>query len=86
MVQPVQDRVLIQIKEAEEKTQGGIYLPESASDASVIEGTVKAIGKLEKDSVAVGDKVLVEKHVGTEVTIEGKKHLIVKEEFILAKA
>ena len=86
MIRPLQDRVLIEPKEAETKTAGGLYIPDTAKEKPQ-QGVVIAVGKGKKDEpmeVPVGDAVLYGKYAGTEVTYEGKKYLIVKQSDILA--
>lgn len=89
-VQPLGDRVLLQPLEAEEKTKGGIILPDTAKEKPQ-EGKVVAVGKGKmedgkavKVEVKVGDKVLYAKYSGTEIKVDGEEMLIVKEEDILA--
>ncbi len=90
-VQPLADRVIVKPMEAEEKTKGGIILPDTAKEKP-IEGTIVAIGngKVTDDgktvalTVKVGDKVLYGKYSGTEVTIEGEEYLIMRESDIFA--
>ena len=86
MIKPLADRVLIEPKEAEMKTASGIYIPDSAKEKPQ-QGTVIAVGPGNKDEpmeVKVGDEVLYGKYAGTEVTVEEKKYLIVKQSDILA--
>lgn len=83
-IQPINNRVVVQPKKAEEKTKGGIYIPETAQEKSQ-EGTVIAIPHMEKCPLAVGDKVIYENFAGTEVTQNGETLLIVKIEDIFAK-
>lgn len=90
-VQPLGDRVLIRPLEAEEKTKGGIILPDTAKEkpqegqvVAVGKGKVLENGKTEPLEVKVGDKVLYGKYSGTEIKIDGDDYLIVKEEDILA--
>lgn len=88
---PLADRVIIKPSEAEEKTKGGIILPDTAKEKP-IEGTVIAAGpgkttedgKLVKLGVKVGDKVLYGKYSGTEITVEGEEFLIMRESDIFA--
>ena len=90
-IRPLGDRVLIQRAEAEEKTAGGILLPESAKDKPK-EGRVIAVGdgkandKGERQplNVAVGDRVLFSSYAGTEVKYDGEEYLIMGENDILA--
>lgn len=86
MIRPLADRVLIEPKEAETKTASGIYIPDTAKEKPQ-QGVVLAAGPGKKDEpmeVKVGDNVLYGKYAGTEVTIDGKTYLIVKQSDILA--
>ena len=86
MIKPLADRVLIEPKEAETKTASGIYIPDTAKEKPQ-QGTVIAAGPGKKDEPMedkVGDQVLYGKYSGTEVTVEDKKYLIVKQSDILA--
>ena len=86
MIKPLADRVLIEPKEAGTKTASGIYIPDTAKEKPQ-QGTVLAAGPGKKDEpmeVKVGDQVLYGKYAGTEVTVEDKKYLIVKQSDILA--
>ena len=89
-VQPLGDRVLVKVLEAEEKTKGGIVLPDTAKEkpqaAEVIavgKGKVQD-GKTVPLEVQVGDKILYGKYSGTELTVDGEEYLMLKEEDILA--
>ena len=90
-MKPLADRVIIKPAAAEEKTKGGIILPDTAKEKPVI-GEVVAVGpgKVTDDGkkvaleVKVGDKVLYGKYSGTEVTIEGEEYLIMREADIFA--
>ena len=86
MIKPLADRVLIEPKEAETKTAGGIYIPDTAKEKPQ-QGTVVAAGPGKKDEpmeVKAGDVVIYGKYAGTEVTVDDKKYLIVKQSDILA--
>ena len=86
MIRPLADRVLIEPKEAETKTASGIFIPDTAKEKPQ-QGKVIAVGPGKKDEpmeVKVGDEVLYGKYAGTEVTVEEKKYLIVKQSDILA--
>jgi len=77
---------LIEPKEAETKTAGGLYIPDTAKEKPQ-QGKVIAAGPGKKDEpmeVKVGDEVLYGKYAGTEVTVDDKKYLIVKQSDILA--
>lgn len=89
---PLHDRVLVKRLEAEETTKGGIIIPDTAKEkpqeAEVIavgKGRVGDDGKVVPLEVKKGDKVLIGKFSGTEVTIDGEEHVILREEEILAK-
>lgn len=85
-VKPLADRVLIEPAAAEQKTAGGIIIPDTAKEKPQ-RGTVVAIGPGKKDepvTVKVGDLVLYGKYAGTEITVEGKDYLIMRESDIVA--
>jgi chaperonin GroES len=84
---PLKDRVLIEPKEAEEKTASGIIIPDSAKEKPQ-KGVVVAVGDGKKDepmSVKEGDHVIYGKFAGTEITIDDKDYLIMREDDILLK-
>ncbi len=90
-IQPLADRILIEVLEAKEKTKGGIVLPDTAKEkpqeAKVIavgKGKVNDDGKVVALQLKAGDKVLFGKYSGTEINIDEKEYLILKEEDILA--
>ena len=86
MIKPLADRVVIEPKEAETKTASGLYIPDTAKEKPQ-QGIVAAVGPGKKDEameVKVGDVVLYGKYAGTEVTVDGKKYLIVRQSDILA--
>ncbi|MDR2627949.1 MAG: co-chaperone GroES [Dysgonamonadaceae bacterium] len=85
-IQPLADRVLIQPAAAEEKTVGGIIIPDSAKEKP-LKGEVMAVGNGTKDEPMVlkaGDKVLYGKYAGTEIEIEGVQYLIMRQSDVLA--
>jgi chaperonin GroES len=85
-VKPLADRVLVEPAAAEQKTAGGIIIPDTAKEKPQ-KGTVVAIGNGKKDeplTVKVGDQVLYGKYSGTEINVEGKDYLIMRESDILA--
>ncbi|MGL5234611.1 MAG: co-chaperone GroES [Empedobacter falsenii] len=85
-IKPLADRVVIEPAPAETKTASGIIIPDSAKEKPQ-EGIVVAVGNGKKDepmTVAVGDKVLYGKYSGTELKLEGKDYLIMREADILA--
>jgi chaperonin GroES len=90
-IQPLADRVLVQRLEAENKTAGGIVLPDSAKEKpqkgkiiSVGEGKILDDGKVQKMQVKKGDTVLFTSYAGTEIKIDGKEYLIMSESDIMA--
>jgi chaperonin GroES len=89
-IRPLQDRILVKRVEEEEKTSGGIIIPDTAKEKPM-EGKVVAVGKgkVSEDGkvmpldVKKGDRILFGKYAGTEVRIEGEEHLIMREEDVL---
>jgi chaperonin GroES len=89
-IRPLQDRVIVKRLQEEEKTKGGIIIPDTAKEKP-IEGKVIAVGngKVQEDGkvrpldVKAGDTVLFSKYAGTEIKIDGVEHLIMREEDIL---
>ena len=85
-IKPLADRVLIKPAAAEEKTVGGIIIPDSAKEKP-LRGEVLAVGHGTKDEDMVlkaGDTVLYGKYAGTELEIDGEKYLIMKQSDVLA--
>jgi chaperonin GroES len=85
-IQPLADRVIVESAAAEERTAGGIIIPDTAKEKPQ-RGKVLAVGAGKKDepmTVKVGDVVLYGKYAGTEVTVEGKDLLIMRESDIFA--
>ena len=88
---PLYDRVLVKRVEAETRSTGGLYIPESAKEkpqeAEVIaigQGRITKSGEVRALTVQPGDKVLFAKYSGNEIKIDGAEHLILREEDILA--
>ena len=81
---PLKERILVKPKTGEEKTKGGIYVPETAQEKTN-EGEVIEVGEMEKPPVKKGDRVLFEAFAGTEVKVNGVKHLILNIKDIIAK-
>jgi chaperonin GroES len=89
-IRPLQDRVIVKRIEEQEKTKGGIIIPETAKEKPM-EGKVIAVGKgkvledgkIHPLDVKAGDRVLFGKYAGTEVKIDGEEHLIMREDDIL---
>jgi chaperonin GroES len=85
-IKPLADRVLVEPAAAEEKTASGIIIPDTAKEKPQ-RGSVIAVGNGKKDepvTVKVGDQVLYGKYSGTEISIEGKDYLIMRESDIYA--
>jgi len=90
-VRPLRDRVIVKRLEEEEKTKGGIIIPDTAKEKP-IEGKVIAVGdgKIKKDGTKIpmevkkGNRVLFVKYAGTEIKIDGEEHLMMREDDILA--
>lgn len=86
-IQPLSDRVLIEPTAAEEVTASGIIIPDSAKEKP-LKGTVLAVGNGTKDEEMIlkpGDCVLYGKYAGTEIEVEGKKYLMMRQSDVLAK-
>jgi chaperonin GroES len=89
-IRPLQDRILVKRLDGEEKTVGGIIIPDNAKEKPM-EGKVIAVGNgkllddgsLRKPEVKSGDKILFSKYAGSEVKIDGVEHLILREDDIL---
>ena len=83
-VTPLADRVLIKMEQGEEKTKGGLFIPDTAKEKTQT-GVVDAIGD-DKDAITVkvGDKVMYDKYAGTTVEVDGTEYLIIKAADILA--
>jgi chaperonin GroES len=89
-IRPLQDRIILKRVKEEEKSKGGIIIPDSAKEKPV-EGEVVAVGNgkvledgtVRKLDVKAGDRVLFGKYSGTEVKIDGEEHLILREDDIL---
>lgn len=85
-IKPLADRVLVEPAEAEEKTASGIIIPDTAKEKPQ-KGKVIAVGEGKKDepmTVKVGDPVLYGKYSGTEINVDGKEYLMMRESDILA--
>jgi chaperonin GroES len=90
-IRPLHDRVIVKRIEEEEKTKGGIIIPDTAKEKPS-EGKVVAVGKgkllengkVQPLEVKKGDKILFGKYAGTDVKIEGAEHLIMREDDIIA--
>ncbi|PCJ59039.1 MAG: co-chaperone GroES [Planctomycetota bacterium] len=90
-IKPLEDRLVVKRLDSQEKTAGGIILPDSAQEkpqkgkiVAVGSGKVLDNGKRAKSDVSVGDVVIFSKYGGTEVTLDGEEHLILNESDVLA--
>jgi chaperonin GroES len=90
-VRPLHDRILVKRVDEEQKTKGGIIIPDTAKEkpqegqvVAVGGGRVNEEGKVRPLDVKKGDRVLFNKYSGTEVKLEGEEHLIIREEDVLA--
>ena len=90
-IRPLHDRVIVKRVKEEEKTKGGIIIPDTAKEKP-IEGEVVAVGNgkiledgsVRKLDVKVGDRILIGKYSGTEVKLDGVEHVILTEDDVLA--
>jgi chaperonin GroES len=89
-IRPLQDRVIVKRIAEEEKTKGGIIIPDTAKEKpqqgkiiAVGKGKVNDEGKVNPLDVKVGDKILFAKYSGSEIKLDGEEHLIMREEDIL---
>ena len=90
-IRPLHDRILARRLESQEKTAGGLFIPDTAKEkpleAEIIavgNGKVMEDGKLRPLEVKKGDKVLIGKYSGSEVKLDGEEHIILREDDILA--
>jgi len=90
MIRPLQDRIIVKRIDAEDKTVGGIYIPDTAKEKPQ-EGEVIAVGKgkrldsgeIQALDLKVGDRILFSKYGGTDVKIDGEDYLIMREDDVL---
>lgn len=89
-IRPLQDRVIVKRVEEEEKTKGGIIIPDTAKEkpqegrvVAVGKGKVNEDGKITPLDVKVNDRVLFGRYSGTEINIDGEEHLIMREDDIV---
>lgn len=90
-IKPLGDKILVEVLEADEKTKGGIILPDTAKEektegkvVSVGAGKVLESGKIQPLEVKSGDRIIFGKYAGDEILIDGKKHKILQEKDVLA--
>jgi chaperonin GroES len=89
-VRPIYDRILVKRVDEEEKTAGGLFIPDSAKEkpqqglvVAVGNGHIQEDGSLRKLDLKAGDKILFSKYAGSDIKIDGVEHLIMKEEDVL---
>jgi len=89
-IRPLQDRILVKRVDEEEKTKGGIIIPDSAKEkpqegkvVAVGNGKIQENGNVQPLDVKRGDRVLFSKYAGTEVNVDGEEHLIIREDDVL---
>lgn len=89
-IRPLSDRIVVQPREVETKTAGGIVIPDTADKDKPIQGTVIAIGtgkfvegKIQPLQVKVGDKILFGKYAGTNVKLDEHEYLVMREEDVM---
>jgi chaperonin GroES len=90
-IRPLYDRILVKRIEEQQKTAGGLYIPDTAKEkpqealvVAVGNGKIQDNGALRKLEVKAGDKILFSKYSGNEIKIDGAEHLILREDDILA--
>ncbi len=90
-VQPLHDRILVKRIDEEQKTKGGIIIPDTAKEKpqegkviAVGKGRVLDDGKVQELAVKKGDKILFSKYAGTDIKVDGDDHIIIREDDVLA--
>lgn len=90
-IRPLNDRIVVERLEAEDKTAGGIYLPDAAKEkpktgkvVAVGQGKLLDSGERSKPTLKKGNKILFESYAGSEVKVDGKEYLIMREDDVLA--
>ncbi len=83
-LQPINQNVVIEVQENEQKTASGIYIPDTAKEKKAF-GKVVAISNIENPEISVGDTVLYKEYSGTEVEFDDKKFVVIQYSDILAK-
>jgi len=90
-IKPLYDRILVKRLDEQEKTAGGLYIPDTAKEkpleaivVAVGQGKVQEDGSIRKLEIKAGDKVLFSKYSGSDIKIDGTEHLILREDDVLA--
>ncbi len=82
-IRPLGSRILLKVLMSEEKSSGGIYIPPTAQEKTQ-EGIVVAVGTSDEITVKKNEQVIYDKYAGTQIKIDGKEHLILKMEDVIA--
>jgi chaperonin GroES len=82
-IRPLGDRILLKMDEGEEKTQSGLFIPQTAQEKTQT-GVVEALGDDEEIKVSTGQKVMYDKYAGTAVSVDGVDYLLVRNDDIIA--
>jgi len=82
-IKPLADRILVKVKLEDEKTSGGLFIPQTAQEKTQ-QGTVLAVGDSEEIKVKVKDNIIYDKYAGTTIKIDGEEQLILKAQDVLA--
>ena len=89
-IRPLQDRIIVQRLESEEKTTSGLFIPDSAKEkpqqgkvVATGKGKVREDGTVQPLDISVGEKILFGKYAGTEIKIDGEEYLIMREDDVL---
>lgn len=82
-VKPLGDRLLVRVLQVEEKTKGGIYIPQTAQEKTQ-QGIVEEVGDSDVIKVKVGQKIIYDKYAGTQLKIDDVEYLILKNDDVLA--
>lgn len=83
-IRPINSQILVKPLEAADQTAGGIYVPDSAKEKTQ-EGKVIAVAEDATEEVAVGDRVIYKPYSGTEISMEGEKHILLTSDDLLVK-
>lgn len=83
-IKPLADRVLVKVEQVEEKTAGGIFIPQTAQEKTQVAAVVEIGDDEDVIKVKVGDKIMYDKYAGTAVKVDGADHLLLRMSDILA--
>ena len=82
-IKPLGDRILVRVLQVEERTKGGIYIPQTAQEKTQ-QGVVEEVGDSQGIKVKVGQKIIYDKYAGTQIKIDDVDYLILKNDDVLA--